>query len=123
MTQYVLKRLGLALLTLVLLSLIIFFAGSVLPGNPGRAILGPFASEHAVQALNQALGVNRPLVSQYWSWATGILHGDLGSSYQFRAPGEWFVRKYMKDAEVRPLCRKDGPQRKWKLCASACSCR
>ena len=45
MTQYVLKRLGLALLTLVLLSLIIFFAGSVLPGNPGRAILGPFASQ------------------------------------------------------------------------------
>ena len=54
MTQYVLKRLGLALLTLVLLSLIIFFAGSVLPGNPGRAILGPFASEHAVEALNQS---------------------------------------------------------------------
>ena len=91
MTQYVLKRLGLALLTLVLLSLIIFFAGSVLPGNPGRAILGPFASQHAVDALNQTLGVNRPLIAQYWSWVTGILHGDLGTSYQYRLPVSTFL--------------------------------
>jgi peptide/nickel transport system permease protein len=90
-TQYVLKRLGLALLTLVLLSLIIFFAGSVLPGNPGRAILGPFASQHAVEALNQSLGVNRPLIAQYWSWITGILHGDLGTSYQFHLPVSTFL--------------------------------
>jgi len=85
-TRYVLKRLGLALLTLVLLSLIIFFAGSVLPGNPGRAILGPFASQQAVETLNHTLGVDRPLVSQYWSWVTGILHGELGTSTQFHLP-------------------------------------
>jgi len=84
--RYILKRLGLALLTLVLLSLIIFFAGSVLPGNPGRAILGPFASQQAVQILNHQLGVDRPLLSQYWSWVTGILHGDLGTSTQFHLP-------------------------------------
>jgi peptide/nickel transport system permease protein len=84
--QYVLKRLGLALLTLVLLSLIIFFAGSVLPGNPAREILGPFASEQAVVALNHQLGVDRPLATQYWSWVTGIVHGDLGTSTQFRLP-------------------------------------
>jgi peptide/nickel transport system permease protein len=91
MTQYVLRRLGLALLTLVLLSLLIFFAGSILPGNPGRAILGPFASQHAVQALNQSLGVNRPLITQYWSWASGFIRGDMGMSYQFRAPVSSFV--------------------------------
>jgi peptide/nickel transport system permease protein len=89
--QYLLKRLGLALLTLLLLSLIIFFAGSVLPGNPGRAILGPFASEDAVQMLNQRLGVNRPLLSQYWSWLVGIAGGDMGTSYQFRAPVSSFL--------------------------------
>jgi peptide/nickel transport system permease protein len=91
MALYVLKRLGLALLTLVLLSLIIFFATQVLPGNPGRAILGPFASESAVNALNHTLGVDRPLISQYWSWASGIVHGDLGTSYQFRAPVSSFL--------------------------------
>ena len=86
MPQYVLKRLGLALLTLVLLSLIIFLAGSVLPGNPGREILGPFASQQAVAVLNHQLGVDRPLVTQYWSWVTGIVHGDLGTSTQFHLP-------------------------------------
>jgi peptide/nickel transport system permease protein len=91
MARYVLKRLGLALLTLVLLSLIIFFATQVLPGNPGRAILGPFASESAVNALNHTLGVDRPLISQYWSWASGVVHGDLGTSYQFRAPVSTFL--------------------------------
>jgi peptide/nickel transport system permease protein len=84
--QYILKRLGLALLTLVLLSLIIFFAGSVLPSNPGRLILGPFASQQAVVALNHHLGVDRPLITQYWTWVTGILHGNLGTSSQYSLP-------------------------------------
>jgi peptide/nickel transport system permease protein len=89
--RYVVKRIGLALLTLVLLSVIIFFAGQVLPGNPGRAILGPFASQQAVASLDRQLGVDRPLVSQYWSWVTGLLHGDLGTSYQFHAPVSTFL--------------------------------
>ena len=81
---YLLKRLGLTVLTLILLSLIIFLAGQVLPGNPGRAILGPFAAPSAVVALDHTLGVDRPLIVQYWSWVSGIVHGDLGTSYQFR---------------------------------------
>jgi peptide/nickel transport system permease protein len=90
-TGYLLRRLGLALLTLVLLSLIIFLAGQVLPGNPGRAILGPFASQHAVTALDNTLGVNRSLPAQYWAWVSGIVHGNLGTSYQFRAPVSSFL--------------------------------
>ena len=90
-TGYLLKRLGLTVLTLILLSLIIFLAGNVLPGNPGRAILGPFAAQSAVQALNHSLGVDRPLIAQYWSWVSGIVHGDLGQSYQFRAPVSSFL--------------------------------
>ena len=80
MALYVLKRIGLALLTLLLLSVIIFFAGEILPGDPGRAILGPFAAESAVKALDQQLGVNRPILTQYWTWLTGILHGNFGTS-------------------------------------------
>jgi peptide/nickel transport system permease protein len=90
-TGYLLRRLGLALLTLVLLSLIIFLAGQVLPGNPGRAILGPFASQRAVTALDSTLGVNRSLPAQYWTWVSGIVHGNLGTSYQFRAPVSSFL--------------------------------
>jgi peptide/nickel transport system permease protein len=86
--RYLLKRLGLAIITLWILSVIIFFAGQVLPGDPGRAILGPFASQSAVTALDRQLGSDRPLLTQYWTWITGALHGNLGTSYQYRAPVE-----------------------------------
>ena len=86
MVTYILRRLGLALVTLWLLSVIVFFAGQVLPGDPGRAILGPLAAQSAVHALDQQLGVGRPLLAQYWSWVSGLVHGNMGISYQLRTP-------------------------------------
>jgi peptide/nickel transport system permease protein len=83
---YLLRRLGLAVITLFLLSVIIFFAGQVLPGDPARSILGPLSAESAVRALDHQLGVDRPLVTQYWSWITGLLHGNMGESYQYQSP-------------------------------------
>jgi peptide/nickel transport system permease protein len=83
---YFLKRLALAVVTLWILSLIVFFALQVLPGDPGRAILGNLAAESSVRALDHQLGVDRPLLTQYWTWLTGLLHGNFGESYQFRSP-------------------------------------
>ncbi|MGO8886659.1 MAG: ABC transporter permease [Streptosporangiaceae bacterium] len=92
MAIYVLKRIGLAIVTLWLLSVIIFFAGQVLPGDPGRAILGNLASPSAVAALDHQLGVDRPLVVQYGSWINGLLHGSMGVSYEYRTPVGPFIR-------------------------------
>jgi peptide/nickel transport system permease protein len=89
---YLLRRVGLAIVTLFLLSLIIFLAGQVLPGNPARSILGPLAAESAVRALDHQLGVDRPLLSQYWTWITGMLHGNMGESYQYQSPVEPLLR-------------------------------
>jgi peptide/nickel transport system permease protein len=89
---YLLRRLGLAVITLFLLSVIIFFAGQVLPGDPARSILGPLSAESAVRALDHQLGVDRPLVTQYWSWITGLLHGNMGESYQYQSPVEPLLR-------------------------------
>jgi peptide/nickel transport system permease protein len=91
LTKYLLKRLGLSVLTLVLLSAIVFFAGQVLPGNPGRAILGHLASQNAVNLLDHRLGVDRPLIAQYWSWISGFARGDMGRSYQYQAPVTSFL--------------------------------
>jgi peptide/nickel transport system permease protein len=91
MARYLGKRLGLAVLTLFLLSIIVFIVGQVLPGNPARSILGNFASQRAVAQLNAQLGLDKPVPVQYWDWITGILHGDLGRSYQYQAPVNSFL--------------------------------
>jgi peptide/nickel transport system permease protein len=77
--------------TLFLLSVLVFLGGQVLPGNVGRAILGPLADERAVEVLNHQLGVDRPVLVQYWDWITGFLQGDMGMSYIFRSPVAPFV--------------------------------
>jgi peptide/nickel transport system permease protein len=92
MATFLLKRLGLMVLTLWILSVIVFLAGEVLPGDPGRAILGNLASQSSVQALDHQLGVDRPLITQYLGWIGGLLHANLGKSYTYQAAVEPFVR-------------------------------
>ena len=85
------RRLALGLLTLFLLSVVVFLGTQVLPGNPGRAILGPLADQRAVEALNAQLGANRPPLVIYVDWMGGMLTGDMGQSYTFRQPVAPFV--------------------------------
>ncbi|MEN9505802.1 MAG: hypothetical protein RI958_1728 [Actinomycetota bacterium] len=86
MTRYVLRRLGLAIITLFILSVVVFLIASVLPGSVGRAILGPFAEQQSVDLLNAELGVDGPIIGRYLDWVGGALQGDFGDSYKFRAP-------------------------------------
>ena len=92
MATFLLRRLGLMVLTLWLLTLIVFFGGQILPGDPARATLGNLAAPSAVQALDHQLGVDRPLLTRYLSWLSGLLHGDLGTSYAYRTAVEPFIR-------------------------------
>jgi peptide/nickel transport system permease protein len=86
MARFLLKRLGLAVITLWLLSVIVFFGAQVLPGNVARRILGPFADQAAVDALNEQLGTDQSILTQYWDWITGLLSGDLGTSLALGVP-------------------------------------
>jgi peptide/nickel transport system permease protein len=65
---------------------IVFFGAQILPGNVARRILGPFADEAAVDRLNEELGTDRPLLTQYWDWISSFFRGDLGESYVFGVP-------------------------------------
>ena len=80
MTRYVLKRIGLALITLLVLSAIVFATAQLLPGNVGRSVLGRDASAEAVAAYNHEHGTDRPAVVQYGDWLGGVARGDLGVS-------------------------------------------
>lgn len=99
MTRYVLKRVGLALVTLALLSVIVFAAAQLLPGDVGRKVLGPFAPQEAVDALNEQIGADRPAVVQYADWASGLLRGDFGDSLVLQVP----VGPLLGDALVNSL--------------------
>src|SRR5215217_5118714 len=72
MTRFIARRVGLGLITLVLLSIIVFFAAQVLPGDVGRSVLGPLADQKSVDALNHQLGTDRSLVVQYADWVGGF---------------------------------------------------
>jgi peptide/nickel transport system permease protein len=89
--RIVLKRLLLSLVTLWLLSVLVFAGGQLLPGDVGRAILGPLADARAVANLNHQLGVDRPLLVQYWDWVSHFVVGDMSMSYTFRSPVAPFI--------------------------------
>ena len=77
---FVLRRLGAGVVTLVALSALIFAATQVLPGDVARAVLGRTAPPSAVAAMRRELGLNRPILDQYATWANGAAHGNLGHS-------------------------------------------
>lgn len=79
-------RITSVLVTLWLLSLVVFACGHLLPGDVGRAILGPLADAQAVSALNHRLGTDLPLASQYLSWLRDLVHGNLGTSLVLDRP-------------------------------------
>jgi peptide/nickel transport system permease protein len=77
----VLQRLGLGLLTLFIVSIVIFSSLELLPGGFAEAILGQGATPETVAAFNREIGLDRPATVRYVQWIAGVLHGDFGYSY------------------------------------------
>ncbi len=71
--------------------MLVFAGARLLPGDVGRAMLGPFADPAAVATLNHQLGTDRPLLVQYVDWIGDFVTGDLGQSYSYRAPVAQFL--------------------------------
>lgn len=86
MGLYIVKRILLALVTLLLVSFIIFVVGEVLPGSIGRTILGQFATKSQVNALNAQLGLNHPILLRYWDWISNFVRGNWGVSVLQQVP-------------------------------------
>lgn len=83
---WVLRRIGLAVLTLWLVSLVVFAAVALLPGDAATAILGRSATPARVAALTAQLHLNEPLVTQYVKWIGGVVHGNFGISAATQQP-------------------------------------
>jgi peptide/nickel transport system permease protein len=86
MTRWLLRRLVLSLITLWLLATLVFIITNVLPNDIGRTILGPFAPQESVDALNEKLGTNDPLIEQYARAMTSLVTLNWGVSFQNGKP-------------------------------------
>jgi peptide/nickel transport system permease protein len=86
MARYILRRLLLSLVTLWLLATIVFLIANVLPNDVGRTILGPFAPQESVDALNERLGTNRPIFIRYVDAMAGLVTLDFGDSFITNKP-------------------------------------
>jgi peptide/nickel transport system permease protein len=82
--KIVLQRLGLGLITLFVVSLIIFCALLFLPGNFAKATLGQAATPETVAAFEKEIGLDQPAPIRYYNWISGVVRGDFGSSYASR---------------------------------------
>ncbi len=105
MKQYVLRRVALAVPTLVLVSVIVFSMMRLMPGDVVLRMVEGHAYAPTVQALRQELGLDRPVHLQYLEWIGGIvLRGDFGSSYWTRQPIlDEFVQRFPVTLELAAL--------------------
>ena len=84
--RYIVKKLGMLIVTLLLVSVLAFLAFQVIPGDPTTKLLGTSATPEKVAALRETLGLNGSLPVRYWRWLTGMLRGDPGMSYTYQQP-------------------------------------
>ena len=86
MGKALLKRLGLLIGTLLLVSILAFLAFSVIPGDPTESILGIESTEEQRAALRVQLGLDLPVWRRYLNWLAAFVTGDFGQSYKYDMP-------------------------------------
>ncbi|MDZ5453607.1 ABC transporter permease [Labrys sp. ZIDIC5] len=80
MALYVVRRILWAIPTLLLVAIMVFVLVRLIPGDPAQVALGDNASEAQLEALRIAMGLDKPIVVQFWYWLQHMLQGDLGQS-------------------------------------------
>ena len=84
--KYAVKKLGMMLLTMLIVSFLAFLAFQVIPGDPTNTILGTDATPEQVEALRAQLGLDRPFFVRYFDWLFSFVRGDFGTSYSYSMP-------------------------------------
>ena len=86
MIPFLIRRFASMVVTLAFTSVVVFAVLEVLPGDPAAVMLGVTATPDTIAALRLELGLDRPVLTRYFSWIAGFLTGDLGVSYAYRVP-------------------------------------
>ena len=83
-----------------MVSIVIFAATQALPGDPARAILGRSATPASLAALRLKLHLDQPVFTQYWTWLTGLLRGNLGTSLAAQEPVTTLLKPKLVNSSV-----------------------
>ncbi len=86
MLKYIIKRIIGVIPTLIIVTTFVFFFVRLIPGDPARLVAGPQATLEDVEVVREELGLNKPMVTQYVDYVTGLFHGDLGMSLRTKRP-------------------------------------
>ncbi|MFI7117551.1 ABC transporter permease [Amycolatopsis sp. NPDC049868] len=84
MTVKIVRRVAILVASVLVASIVVFLFMAVLPGDPAQVALGVNATPELVAKTRAEFGIDRPLVTQYFDWIGGVLHGDFGRSYVTR---------------------------------------
>ena len=84
MLSYILKRLLATVPVLLVVGVFIFLLLRLTPGDPAAMIAGDYATEDQIAAIKENLGLDKPLIHQFFIWISNIANGDLGESYFFK---------------------------------------
>lgn len=86
MLRYILRQLTNLVVTLLVVTLIVFLMNELSPGDVARKIIGPYATADQVEKVTHEMGLDRPAIVRYGEYIWNALHGDLGQSIIFREP-------------------------------------
>lgn len=100
MTRFLLRRAGLAALTLLLISVTVFVVSELLPGDVARHILGQSATAENVAVLRREMGLDRPPIERYGSWLIGFVSGDWGQSLSLKTALRPLVLERLKNSMI-----------------------
>jgi peptide/nickel transport system permease protein len=103
LARYLLRRLLLTVPVLLGVATLVFALIHLVPGDPAQSMLGESASPKEIEALQQSLGLDRPLLTQYGAFLSGVARGNLGSSFRFGTPVTQEIRKRLPDTALLAL--------------------
>ncbi|MGI6230927.1 MAG: ABC transporter permease [Tractidigestivibacter sp.] len=86
MRNYLIKRILQAIGVIFCISAITFFILNIVPGDPVRIMVGDMADEQTIETVRHNMGLDRPVLEQYFTWLGNLLHGDFGTSYTQNKP-------------------------------------
>ncbi len=84
--KYIIKKLGMMIATLLVVSICVFLAFSIIPGDPALRLLGTEASPELLAQTREQMGLTDPLPVRYFRWFLGFIRGDFGISYNYKTP-------------------------------------